>query len=409
LRPIRAAVARRYVGCMQAVWRAQAADPGTMLDAGVAAAGAALTAVSAWSGPPWLFVVLPVIMGAALALRRRAPLVTWAGAWAGAVLQTLVARQPPQGLDVLVLFAASYALGAYSGPRRSAAGLALSAPLVVLCAHDSSQLGELTGVPQIVGTARPGFGGIVLFVIEILACWMAGVMVRARRQAVSLAARNAALERQAAETVAAEHARIARELHDIVAHHISVMVLQAAAARASSRVADTALEKIERSGRQALTETRRLLGVLRDAGDDTGLAPQPGIGQLPALADSVRAAGLPVSLQLRGAHQSVPAAVAVSAYRIVQEALTNVLKHAGPAQAHVTVSVTSEAVTIDVTDNGAGSPPGETPAGGHGLTGMRERAAVFGGQLAAGPRPGGGFAVRAQLPLGDELPIGGPS
>jgi signal transduction histidine kinase len=398
---------------MQAVWRARAADPGAMLDTGAAAAGAGLTVLSTWSGPPWLLAVLPVIMGAALALRRRAPLVMWAGAWAGTVLQTLVARQPPQGLDVLVpvlvLFAASYALGAYSGLRRSAAGLALSAPLVALCVHDSSQLGEFTGVPQIVGTARPGVGGIVLFVIEILACWMAGVLVRGRRQAVSLAVRNAGLERQAAEAVAAERARIACELHDIVAHHISVMVLQAAAARASSRVADAALEKIESSGRQALTETRRLLGVLRDADDDTGLAPQPGIGQLSALADSLRAAGLPVSLELRGAHEAVPAAVAVSAYRIVQEALTNVLKHAGPAQAHVTVSVTGEAVTIEVTDNGVACLPDGTPTSGHGLTGMRERAAVFGGRVAAGPRPGGGFAVRAQLPLGDELPIGGPS
>ena len=405
---IRAAVARRYVECVQAGWRARAAGPGTMLDAGAAVAGAGLTAVAAWSGPPWLLVVLPVMMGAALALRQRAPLVMWAGVWAGAVLQTLLARQP-LGLEVIVLFAASYALGAYSSLRRSSAGLALSAPLVVLCLHDSSQLGAFTGVPHIAGQEGPGAAGMVLFGIEILACWLAGVLVRARRQAVSLTARNAALERQAVETAAAERARIARELHDIVAHHISVMVLQAAGARASGRAADAALEKIERSGREALAETRRLLGVLHDAGDGTGLAPQPGLGQLPALADRVRAAGLPVSLELRGAHETVPAAVAVSAYRIVQEALTNVLKHAGPARAGITVSVTSGAVTIEVADDGTGSPPGMTPASGQGLTGMRERAAVFGGTLVAGPRPDGGFAVRAQLPLGDELPPGGLS
>jgi signal transduction histidine kinase len=394
-----AAVARRYVECVQAVWRAWAPGPGTRLDPGAAVAGAALAAVAAWSGPPWLLVVVPVMMGAALALRQRAPLVMWAGVWAGAVLQTLLARQP-LGLEVFVLFAASYALGAYAGLRRSAAGLALSAPLVVLCLHDSSQLGAFTLVPQIAGREGSGAVGMVFFVIEVLACWLAGVLVRARRQAVSLTARNAALERQALQTVAAERARIARELHDIVAHHISVMVLQAAGARASGRAADAALEKIERSGREALAETRRLLGVLQDAGDGTGLAPQPGLGQLPALAEGVRAAGLPVSLELRGAHETVPAAVAVSAYRIVQEALTNVLKHAGPARAGVTVSVTGEAVTIEVADNGTRSQPGMTPASGQGLTGMRERAAVFGGTLVAGPQPGGGFAVHAQLPLG---------
>jgi len=246
----------------------------------------------------------------------------------------------------------------------------------------------------------------VFFVGEILACWMLGVFVRARRHEAALAARSAALERQAEQAVAAERARIARELHDIVAHHLSVVVLQAAGARASGRPADGALQKIERSGREALTEMRRLLAVLREPRDEPGRYPQPGVGQLPALAESVRAAGLTVDLVVDSDHGALPAAVDVSAYRIVQEALTNVLKHAGPAHAEVAVGCADGAVTIEVTDDGAGIPASGAETGGQGLTGMRERVAIFGGELRAGPRPGGGYAVRARLPLG-ELPSPG--
>jgi hypothetical protein len=150
--------------------------------------------------------------------------------------------------------------------------------------------------------------------------------------AVSLAGQSAELRDLADQAVAAERARIARELHDIVAHHLSVIVLQAAGARASGKPAEATLEKIERSARQALGETRLLLGVLHDTGEETGLAPQPGIGDLEALAASVQAAGLPVNLVISGERGALPAAVDVSVYRIVQEALTNVLKHAGPAR-----------------------------------------------------------------------------
>ena len=152
-----------------------------------------------------------------------------------------------------------------------------------------------------------------------------------------------------------------------------------------------------------------MLGVLRDPDEATGLAPQPGIGELDALAASVRAAGLPVNLVIDGDLARLPAAMDVSVYRIVQEALTNVLKHAGPARADVTIGCTAETVTIEVTDNGIGQPGPRPAAGGQGLTGMRERAAVFGGELAAWPLPGGGFTVRGWLPLAGGLPAGGPS
>jgi signal transduction histidine kinase len=246
-----------------------------------------------------------------------------------------------------------------------------------------------------------------LWLLQLLAFWLTGVLVRARRQAASLARRNAALQRQAEQAAAAERARIAGELHDIVAHHLSVMVLLAAGARASGTATGPALENlenIENSGRQALAENRRLLDVLRDTSEETALAPQPGIGELDALATNVRAAGLPVNLVIDGDPAAVPPAVDVSVYRIVQEALTNVLKHAGHARADVRIGCADEAVTIEVTDDGTTQLGDRALACGHGLAGMRERAAIFGGELHAGPRAAGGFAVRARLPLGDELP-----
>jgi signal transduction histidine kinase len=381
---------------MQDVRRVVAADPGMLADAGVAASGAVLTALAAWApagltgtaiaGPPWLLALLPLLMGAALALRRRAPLLMWIAIWAVIALQYLITRHPPQGLELFVPFAGGYSLGAHASLRRAAVSLAVTAPVIILV----SRLGRLG-----------------LSVIPLLVFWLAGVFVHARRRAAALADRNAALQRLAEQAAAGERTRIARELHDIIAHHLSVIVLQAAGARASEKPAGPTLEKIENSGRQALAETRRLLGVLRDTSTYAGLAPQPGIGELDALAGSISAAGLPVSLAIDGEHAALPAAVDVSVYRIVQEALTNVLKHAGPARADVIVSCASDAVTIEVTDTGTGAPGDLNLAGGNGLAGMRERAAVFGGQFRAGPRPGGGFTVRARLPLGDGLPPAG--
>jgi len=199
---------------------------------------------------------------------------------------------------------------------------------------------------------------------------------------------------------------MARELHDIVSHNLSVVVLQAAGAQAAGSSDTGTLEKIERSGRQALVEMRRLLGVLRQPGEQAAgpeLAPQPGLAELEALADGVRAAGLPVRLVIDGDPAGLPAAVDISAYRIVQEALTNVLKHAGKASAQVSVGCSADQVLIEVTDDGTGPQAGGQAGGGQGLAGMRERVALFGGELTAGPRSGGGFAVRARLPL-DEQP-----
>jgi signal transduction histidine kinase len=389
---------------MQAVRRLLGGDPGDIADRLMAIAAAGLIAVvasgsprligsEAIAGPSWLLALLPLLLGAPLVLRRRAPLLMWLAIWASITLLFLSAANSLRGLAfTFVLFAAAYSLGAHASFRRAVAGLALTAPVVFVI----SDRGELAlAFSQQPGDAKT----VTLSALQLLAFWLAGVFVHARRQAASLAARSAALQREAEQAAAAERARIARELHDIVAHHLSVIVLQAAGARALGKPAGTTLEKIENSARQALAETRRLLGVLRDPQDETGLAPQPGIGDLDALAASVQAAGLPVNLVMDGDRALLPTAVSVSVYRIVQEALTNALKHAGPARADVTIGCAQDTVTIEITDNGVGAPGPLAPADGHGLAGMRERAAVFGGELAAGPRPGGGFAVRARLPL----------
>ena len=405
---MRMAWTRDTFGGMQAVRRLASGDPGMIVDAGLGIAAAGLIAVAAWgpprligseaiAGPSWLLAVLPLLLGVPLVLRRRAPLAMWLAIWATLALLFLLASNSLRGLAwIFVLFAAAYSLGAHASFRRAVAGLVLTFPAVAAISHHGG----------LAFTNHGGQAGVALSFLQLLAIWLAGVFVHARSRAVSLAARSAALQRQAEQAAAAERARIARELHDIVAHHLSVVVLQAAGARASGKPAGAALENIENSARQALEETSRLLNVLRDPDEEAGLAPQPGIGELDALADSVRAAGLPVNLVIDDDLAALPAAVDVSVYRIVQEALTNVLKHAGPARAEVTIGCEQDTVTIEVTDNGTGRHGNGSPVAGHGLDGMRERAAVFGGELAAGPRPGGGFAVRARLPLGGGLPSG---
>jgi signal transduction histidine kinase len=249
------------------------------------------------------------------------------------------------------------------------------------------------------------------YLVSVGAAWTVGYGVRLSR------VRTALLEEQAAQleheqvtrtrmAVEREQARIARELHDIVAHHVSVIVAQAGATRrvfdAEPEQARQALGSIETVGREALIEMRRLLGVLRPEGGDTDRAPQPGLGQLPALAAQTERAGLAVELIVEGDPRPLPAGVELNAYRIVQEALTNSLKHAGPTRARVVLRYHPEYLQLQVCDEGGGRIPDLTP--GHGLVGMRQRAALLGGDLAAGPRPGGGFQVTATLPVNGGLP-----
>jgi signal transduction histidine kinase len=207
--------------------------------------------------------------------------------------------------------------------------------------------------------------------------------------------------RQVAEQAAAdERARIARELHDVVAHSVSVMVVQASGVRRLLREEQhrerDALLSVEQIGRQALTEMRRMLGVMRTAGELPSLAPQPGLQHLERLVAQVEEAGLPVTLRVEGRRPELSPGIDLSAYRIVQEGLTNALKHSKGGHAEVVVRYYESSVQLEITDDGAGAN-GDGP--GHGLVGMRERVALYGGKLDAGPRDGGGFVLRAELPV----------
>jgi signal transduction histidine kinase len=210
-------------------------------------------------------------------------------------------------------------------------------------------------------------------------------------------------EREAALKEAAEdeRRRIARELHDVIAHSVGVMVVQAGAARhvlaEKPQAAEESLRAVEDSGHEAMTELRRLLGVLAANGDEPPLAPQPGIDKLESLVARVRDAGLPVSLRIEGSSHRLPPGVDVAAYRIVQEALTNALKYAGGAPTEAVVRIAEDGVDIEVLDEGGSVAPADGI--GRGLTGMRERVALFGGTIDAGRREAGGYAVHAHLPV----------
>ena len=296
----------------------------------------------------------------------------------------------------LCLVASAFLLGMNSDRREALAGVPLILAVVVAAVHNQPD----------------GSADDLFFVTIIMLCsWAGGFALSAKLAEASRAeARALALreeqERLSAEAVQAERSRIARELHDVVAHHVSVMTVQAGAVRRLLQPGQArereALMSVEETGRKALTEMRRLLGVLKEDEEQkhAPLAPQPGVGTLDTLVEQVREAGLPVELTTEGRAVELPPGVDLSAYRIVQEALTNALKHAGPAHAWVTVRYGDDAVELEIANDGAFDPAEN--GRGHGLVGMRERVAVYGGKLESGPRPGGGFAVRARLPIGKE-------
>jgi signal transduction histidine kinase len=332
-----------------------------------------------------------------LAARRRFP---------GAVLALCVASGlavaalglPPVVLGLAILVAV-YSVAAYGGRWLALAGLAAA---------------ELGSAAIQLTPGRFQAPTVISNGLVIGAAWLLGHFVGVRRAYTARLEQTAELERARAElarqAVAEERLRLARELHDVVAHSISVIAVQSGVgahiANTQPHEAAKALAAIEATSRAALTELRRLLGVLRQEGEPLGsLAPVPGLADLDTLLAELAKAGLAVRLRVEGTASPLPAGVDLSAYRIVQEALTNVVKHAGPASAQVTVGYHDQDITVEVTDDGRGSTP---PTGdgqarvGHGLIGMRERVAAFGGDLEAGPRPGGGFRVAARLPFAVE-------
>jgi signal transduction histidine kinase len=253
---------------------------------------------------------------------------------------------------------------------------------------------------------------LVVFCATALVAWVLGDSMRYRRgYYAALEERAARLEReadaQAQIATAAERARIARELHDVIAHHVSVMVVQADGAgyalETSPERARQALAAISATGRQALTEMRRLLGLLRSGDTQVQLAPQPGLGQLRELVAQARAAGMSVSLTQEGAPRPLPEGAELAAYRVVQESLTNTRKHAGPAAAAaVTLRYAEVGLVVQVSDDGRGAGAAADGTG-HGLAGMRERVEMYGGTMTAGPLPRGGYQVTARIPAAPAL------
>jgi signal transduction histidine kinase len=369
------------------------------LDVGIVALGVALTVLHAGSdpipGPRWLVLALPLLLNVPMLWRRSRPLLVWSLVLAGVVLQAVVSGNSAEGLELIYAWGVgAYSVATYADRRGALAGLALAFAAYAIYAAENHDIQT--------GKASELWAG-AFFALYMVACWLVGIFARSRREVAAHASRAAEIEREAGQAVFEERARMARELHDIVSHNLSVVVLQAAGARAQADPPTDpgTLEKIERSGREALVEMRRLLGVLRADGEDAALAPQPGLAQLDALVAGVRAHGLDIELIVDGACDGLPPALDLSAYRIVQEALTNTLKHAGHARARVRVSRGPDAVVIEVVDDGGGALAAAPSDGGHGLVGMRERVALFGGDLRAEPRPEGGFAVQARLPLAE--------
>jgi signal transduction histidine kinase len=337
-----------------------------------------------WPAGLTLLATLPI------ALRRRYPLAVLV-VTLPAALATDVFFNSFQFAGALV---AVYTVAAYVG-RPGSIGVGLGTALAL----PITQFGD----------RHLGVANSVAIYLAFAAAWLVGDRLGVRRaylrnleeRAVRLEQERHENERRAA---AAEQARIARELHDIIAHNVSVMTVQAAAAGDAfetqpARVRE-ALASIESTGREALTELRRLLGSVRPGDGQGSFAPQPGLGAIHALIEQVQTAGLTVELTIEGAPRDLPPGVDLSAYRIMQEALTNTLKHANASRARVLVRYGADVLDVEVVDDGRGAAADGAGLG-HGIIGMKERAALVGGQLRVGPADAGGFSVRAHIPLED--------
>jgi len=327
------------------------------------------------------------VVAAALAVRTRYPLFPLGLLFLATLAQPWTGRAGDAEIFGFVVLLSVYTAAAHTSGRRVWIGGAATFVIAWV-----SLITDPDGVY---------LGGMLFFGVLFGAPWAFGRVIRRRRL------REQQLEREKAEAEAAiadERVRIARELHDVVAHAISVIVLQARGGRkqldAGPEQTRDALDAIETTASQALAEMRRLLGLLRETDDDVARTPQPTLARLDELVGQVRDAGLPVELVVHGTPHDLPPGVDLSAYRIVQEALTNALKHAGPATARVWVSYGESGLELEVADDGSGNGNGDGT--GHGLVGIRERVAVFGGEVDAGARPEGGYTVRARLPYASE-------
>ncbi|HEY8283177.1 MAG TPA: sensor histidine kinase [Chloroflexota bacterium] len=342
--------------------------------------------------PALLLMTMPLVW------RRQFPVPVFGLTVLAAVFASNLARQSlPEYSGLSTIMIAAYSVGAYS--RYWQLSLCL-----MLC--------TATAVAMTISTVLPRLPDSAGAYIVLLPVWFAGQAIGSRQlradafeDKATRLEREQELARQAAMT--AERARIARELHDVVAHSVSVMVVQAGAARHILRTAPAqaheALSAVESSGREAMAELRRLLGVLNYDNEENSeslqLAPQPGTDQLTALVRRVRDAGLPVGLSIKGQTRPLSPGMNLAVYRIVQEALTNALKYAGQAPTEVSLFYSHAALEVEIHDQGGGCPALDSAEIGHGLAGMRERVALYGGRLEAGPAQNGGFRIHAWLPL----------
>ncbi|WP_157746392.1 sensor histidine kinase [Micromonospora inositola] len=362
-----------------------------MVDRMVASALAALALASVWliepgQEPRPTVTVIALVMTGSLAWRRRAPTAVLTAVLIALLALATVAHTVSPMYALLATIIAVHAVGAYGPWRIGLVGIGVTAVVLWLGLWMDPTRHEFFDYP---------------FALMLAAgSWGFGAALRSReRRAIRLQEQGEQLARQA---VLEERARIARELHDVIAHSVSVMVVQTGLVRRriSRERPDEAhlLGEVEQIGRLALDEMRRLLGLLRADGEELALSPQPGLATLAGLVEQMRASGVPVELTVTGDQGPLPPGLDLAAYRIVQEALTNVLKHGAGSAAHVAIDHGRGQLTIGVTN----TPPhqeGPSPHVGHGMVGMRERAALYGGTFEAGRRPDGTFSIRATLPV----------
>jgi signal transduction histidine kinase len=344
-------------------------------------------------------IVFSVVAGVALVMRRPAPLAVLA-ITLSVTIAIVAAGAEPAGVAAGI---ALYTTAAVCDPHVSLAALV---PSVVAAAALSAVTADEEG-----REASASFGAIVAALLAV-GIWGLGAYAQTRRRYTSELEQRAVLaerEREQAARIAVHEERtsIARELHDIVAHSVSVMVIGVRGARDVLRtapdVADETLARVETSGEQSLAELRRILTLLRSAEHGADSRPQPSLADLDDLVADYRAAGLPVRLEVTGEMQQLAGGVELSVYRIVEEALTNVLKHSEPTRVTVTLSFRGSRIDVEVVDDGTGPTDQSGATTGHGLVGMRERISLLGGELEAGRRVGGGYRVAARLPVGGGL------
>jgi signal transduction histidine kinase len=364
---------------------------------GMAEAGIQVVLMQDDKGAPtisvWIAAPLVVIAIAPLLWWRRFPFGAPAAVFVINAVESFVDGRLPMFTvaTFISVMAAVFLFGILEDRRQAVVGLAIA-----------------LGAAGVVTLNDPGqgwsdFAGVVLL---FSIAWLTGFAIGRKLEQASAAQERAERleserEAEARAAVAEERARIARELHDVVGHSVSVMTVQASAVRRrllpDQEQEREALEIVEQTGREALAEMRRLVGVLRRPEEAPALAPQPSLQHLDRLVAQAGESGLPVELRIEGEPTPLPPGVDLTAYRLVQEGLTNAIKHARASKADVVVTYSDGTVEVSVTDDGTGD--GDGGGGGHGLVGMRERVSVYGGELEAGPRPEGGYALKARLPV----------